>query len=170
MRIWMMAASATLLAGCGESNVYDMPVGEAYAKLANLRVEPSNSGPFGRLHTTTTGSGGRTVTWSASGTFAAHRCVATLSPVETARTRIDLTCGGASPSSGAAAGLETLYTRRAVIEMIDAKLTDRPYDPHRAQGSTAAFWPADDVDHGNIGDATATALEMDREARKEADQ
>jgi hypothetical protein len=168
MRAWTIAATAVLLAGCGEGNVYDMPVADAYAKLANLRVEPSNTGPFGRLDPTTTGSGGRTVTWSASGTFAARRCVATLSPVEPSRTRIDLTCGGASPSSGAAAGLETNQTRKAVIEMIDAKLTGRPYDPRRAQGSTAAFWPADVVDHGNIGDAAAKALEMDREARREA--
>lgn len=168
MRIWTIAAGATLLAGYGEGNVYDMPVADAYAKLANLRVEPSGAGPFGRLATTTTGSGGRTVTWSASGTFAARRCVATLSPVETARTRIDLTCNGGSPSSGAAAGLEINQTRKAVIELIDAKLTDRPYDPRRAQGATAAFWPADVVDHGNIGDAAATALEMDRQARREA--
>jgi hypothetical protein len=168
MRAWTIAATAVLLAGCGNGNVYDMPVADAYAKLANLRVERSNSGPFGMLDTTTTGSGGRTVTWSASGTFATRRCVATLSPVEPARTRIDLTCGGASPSSGALAGIETNYTRRAVIEMIDAKLTDRPYDSRRAQGSTASFWPADVVDHGNIGDAAANALEMDREARREA--
>jgi hypothetical protein len=53
--------------------------------------------------------------------------------------------------------------------MIDAKLTDRPYDPRRAQGSTAAFWPDDVVDHGNLQDATAKALEMDREARGEAE-
>ena len=168
MRNWTIAATAVLLAGCGDGNVYDMPVGDAYAKLANLRVEPSGTGPFGRLATTTTGSGGRTVTWSASGTFAAHRCVATLSPVETARTRIDLTCGGASPSSGAAAGLEINQVRRAVIELIDAKLTGRHYDPRRAQGATAASWPADVVDHGDLRSATATALEMDREARREA--
>lgn len=168
MRAWMIAAGAALLGGCGEGNVYDMPLADAYAKLANLRVTPSNTGPFGRLSTTTTGSGGRTVIWSASGTFASRRCVATLSPVETARTRIDLTCGGASPSSGAAAGLETNHTRKAVIELIDATLTGRPYDPRRAQGSTAAFWPEDVVDHGDIRDASAKAIEMDREARAAA--
>jgi hypothetical protein len=161
----MIVASALLLAACGGGNVYDMPVGDAYAKLANLRVEPSNDGPFGRLHTTTTGSG-RTVTWSASGSMASSRCVATLSPVEPARTRIDLTCSGGGAGSGAAAGLETNQTRKAVIEMIDAKLTGRPYDPRRAQGSTAAFWPDDVVDHGDIGTATANAIEMDREARE----
>jgi hypothetical protein len=165
MKGWMIAASALLLAGCSGGNVYDMPVGEAYAKLANLRVLPSNDGPFGRLNTTTTGSG-RTVTWSASGSMASRRCVATLSPVEPARTRIDLTCNGGGAGSGAAAGLETNQTRKAVIEMIDAKLTDRPYDPRRAQGSTAAFWPDDVVDHGDIGTASANALEMEREMRE----
>lgn len=164
----MIAASATLLAACGGGNVYDLPVGEVYAKLASLRVEPSNDGPFGRLATTTTGSGGRRVVWDASGTFATRRCEATLVPVEAERTRIDLSCGGASPSSGAAAGLETNYTRKAVIEMIDARLGDRPYDPRRARGSTAAFWPDDVVDHGDISDAAAKALEMDREAHREA--
>jgi len=164
MRAWMIAAGALLLASCGEGNVYDMPVGEAYARLANLRVEPSGTGPFGRLNTTTTGSG-RTVTWSASGSMASRRCVATLSPVEPARTRIDLTCSGGGAGSGAAAGLETNQTRKAVIELIDAKLTNRPYDPQRARGSTAAFWPDDVVDHGNLSTATANAIEMDREAR-----
>lgn len=168
MKAWMIAAGTLLLAGCGGGNVYDMPVGEVYAKLANLSVAPSNDGPFGRLATTVTGSGGRRVVWSANGTFATRRCEATLVPVEAERTRIDLSCGGASPSSGAAAGLETNYTRKAVIELIDATLSDRPYDPYRARGSTASFWPDDAVNHGDIGDAAAKALEMDREARREA--
>ncbi|HYJ53221.1 MAG TPA: hypothetical protein VEW04_08610 [Allosphingosinicella sp.] len=162
----LLCAGAALLAGCtSDGNVYAMPVGDVYAKLANFRPEPSGTGPFGRLSTNVTGSGGRQVVWSASGSHGGYRCTATLVPVETEQTRIDLSCGGGGPSSGAAAGLEANMIRKAVIEMIDAKLSDRPYDPQRAQGSTAAFWPADVVDHGDIRDATAKAIEMDREAR-----
>lgn len=163
MRRIVIGGAALLLAGCGDGNVYDMPVSEAYAKLANLRVAPSGTGPFGQLNTTTTGSG-RTVTWSASGSHAALRCVATLVPVEEARTRVDLTCGGAGAGSGAAAGMENNLIRKRVIEMIDAKLSGRPYDPQRANGITASSWPADAAGHGNYGDAVGKAVEMDREA------
>ena len=162
----MLCGGAAMLAGCTtDGNVYDMPVGDVYAKLANYRPEPSGTGPFGRLSTNVTGSGGRRIVWSASGSHGGRRCTATLVPVEESRTRIDLSCGGGGPSSGAAAGLENNMVRKAVIEMIDAKLSGRPYDPQRAQGATASSWPADVIDHGDIMDASAKAIEMDQAAR-----
>jgi hypothetical protein len=167
-RLGSILVLAAALAGCGNGNVYDLPVADVYARLANHRPEPSNTSPFGRLATNVTGSGGRNIVWSASGTFASRRCTATLTPVDAGSTRVDLSCSGGGASEGAAAGLATNQTRKAVIEMIDARLTGREYDPGRAAGSTAAFWPDDVIDHGNLGTATQTALEMDRQMRQQA--
>lgn len=167
MRILLVLGATASLAACGNGNVYDMPVADVYERLANYRPAPANRGPFGRLDTNVTGSGGRTVTWTATGSHARRRCVATLVPVDEARTRIDLSCGGGSPSDGAAAGLATNQSRRAVIEMIDAHLTGRDYDPERAQGATASSWPADEVDHGNLATAQRDALAMEREIRQD---
>ena len=109
----LLCAGAALLAGCTtDGNVYDMPVGDVYARLSNFRPEPSGTGPFGRLNTNVTGSGGRRVVWSASGSHGGYRCTATLVPVEPEQTRIDLSCGGGGPSSGAAAGLEANLIRK----------------------------------------------------------
>jgi len=53
--------------------------------------------------------------------------------------------------------------RNRVIELVDATLNDRPFDPQKADGATAAFWPEDVIDHGNLGTAAAMALEMERQ-------
>lgn len=170
VRLGLILVAAGALAGCGNGNVYDMPVGDVYARLANYRPAPSNTSPFGRLNTTVTGSGGRTIVWSASGSHGGRRCTATLAPEGEGRTRIDLSCQGGGAGEGAAAGLATNLTRKAVIEMIDARLTGRDYDPQRAQGATAAFWPEDVIDHGNLGTATQSAMEMDRQVRRDLQQ
>jgi len=167
LRILLVLGAAALLAGCGDGNVYGMPVADVYARLADYRPAPANRGPFGRLVSNVTGDDdGRTVTWTATGSHARRRCVATLVPLDEARTRIDLTCGGGGAGEGAAAGLAVDYSRRRVIEMIDARLTGRDYDPERAQGATAASWPADAVDHGNLATAQRDALSMERDLRQ----
>jgi hypothetical protein len=59
-------------------------------------------------------------------------------------------------------------TRVRVIELVDATLRDRPFDPKKAaDGSTAAFWPRDVIDHGTIGTAAAKALELERRMAEE---
>ena len=167
MRILLVFGASAMLASCGsDGNVYDMPVADVYARLANYRPEPSNRGPFGRLTTNVTGSGGRSVTWTASGSHASRRCVVSLVPVDEARTQVDLDCGGASPSDGAAAGLALKHTRFRVIEMIDARLRGRDYDPQLAMGATASWWPADEAGQGDLATAQGEALAMERELRQ----
>ena len=165
----MICAGAALVAGCTtDGNVYAMPVGDVYAKLLNFRPQASGTGPFGRLNTNVTGSGGRQVVWSAEREPRRIRCTAHVRSggagadpdrPQLRRRRAEFRRGR---------GVETNMIRKRVIEMIDAKLSDRPYDPQRAQGSTAAFWPDDVIDHGDILDASAKAIEMDREARAAA--
>lgn len=148
----------------GEANVYAMSAGDAYRKLASVKVEPSGTGPFGRLQTTVSGDGGTVVTFTASGSHAHFECTATVAP-EGENARVDASCGGSSPSSGAAAGLEMGLRRKAFIELLDSTLTDRLYNPERARGSTAARWPEDVVDHGDFASAVSEAHKMNAEMR-----
>ena len=60
--------------------------------------------------------------------------------------------------------------RNHVIELVDATLKDRAFDPQKADGATAAFWPKDVVDHGNLATAAAKALEMNREMAEQLRQ
>ena len=61
------------------------------------------------------------------------------------------------------AGLVAKMRRNSVIELVDATLRDRAYDPKRASdGTTASFWPKDVIDHGDLNSAVVQALEMQR--------
>ena len=66
-----------------------------------------------------------------------------LSKVDDTHTRVGVSCKGDSPSDAAA--VERLYgkLRGRVIEMVDATLTGRKFDPSAALGRTAARWPSD---------------------------
>ena len=149
-----------------EADVYAMPISQAYEKLAALKVEPANRGPFGRLDTTVYGTGGDTVTFDASGAHAQVSCTAKLSQVDAGTTRVAASCGGSSPSSGAAAGLEATMRRNRFIELVDATLDGRAYDVQLAQGATAARWPEDVIDHGDFGDAVREAHKMSEEMHR----
>jgi hypothetical protein len=164
LQVVVLFAAAIPLAGCdavvGKPNVYKMPVARAWEKLAAAPTRLSGTGPFGRLEMETDGRRYKTVEWSMKGSQSGALCSASLTPLEAEQTRVDVSCkGGDAP----AAGLYAMITRKRVIEMVDAALKDRPYDPKKAEGSTAAFWPADVIDHGNLGTAAAKALEMDRQ-------
>jgi hypothetical protein len=151
------------------ANVYDMPAEIAYQKLVAAKVEPSGTGPFGRLDTTVSGSGQSTVEFSASGSMAALHCVATIVPEDTGKTRVDASCDGGGAGNGAANGLFLKQIRNGFIELLDATLKDRAYDPERAQGATAARWPEDVIDHGDFNSAVSEAQRMDAEARLAAE-
>jgi hypothetical protein len=138
-------------------------VARAYQKLMAVTIEPSGNGPFVRLETETSGKRNESVEWIATGSHASLRCIASLTPLEAERTRIDVSCNGRSAAAGAMVGLLMKMIRNRVIELVDATLKDRPFDPQKADGATAAFWPADVIDHGNLGTAAAKALEMERQ-------
>jgi hypothetical protein len=175
MRIFVLLAAAMSLAGCdalfGKPNVFKLPVDRAYQKLMAADVKPSGKGPFGRRQIETSGKRNESVEWTVKGSPFGPLCVASLKPQEAEKTRIDVSCTGSALNDGPAAGFYAKQFRNGLIELVDATLKDRPYDPKKAaDGATAAFWPADVIDHGNLATAAAKALEMDRQVAEELRQ
>ena len=128
-------------------------------------IKPSGTGPFGRLDIQTTGKRNELVEWTAKG-HSAPLCFATLKSVDAERTRIDLSC---RMGEGAIAGLQAKLMRNRAIELVDATLTDRPFDPQKAEiAAVAASWPADPATKdANLGTAAAEALEAHRQAAED---
>jgi hypothetical protein len=173
MKVFVLFAAAMSLAGCeaitGTPNVYKMPVARAYHKLMNVAIAPSGKGPFGRMDVDTTGDRNKVVEWTVKGSRAGPLCTASLKPQETEQTRIDVSCNALG--DGAESGLAAKMIRNRVIELVDATLKDRPFDPKKASdGTTAAFWPKDVIDHGNFGTAAAKALEMEQRMAQDLQQ
>ena len=163
--------AALLVAGCGQANLYPMPVEQAYALLRGARVVPGGQGVFGRLETTVSGNGSTAIYWNASGgggTFASATCEANIAPEGEGRSRITAYCGGSSASDGAAGGMVQAMHRKAIIEHIDATLRGRAYDPRRAQGATAGLWPDDPRQaDGSYAAAVGGAMKMERDMKRD---
>jgi hypothetical protein len=169
LKVLVVLAAAMSLAGCealtGKPNVYKMPVARAYQKLMAATIKPSGNGPFHRLEIETSGKPNASVEWTAKGSQDGAICSASLKPLDAEQTRIDISCKG---GEGVTDGLMAKLTRVRVIELVDATLRDRPFDPKKTNdGSTAAFWPKDVIDHGTIGTAAAKALELERRMAEE---
>jgi hypothetical protein len=173
MKIFVAFAAAMSLAGCDalttSADLYKMPVARAYHKLLNAAITPGGKGPFGRLNIETTGERNKLVEWTIKGSRAEPLCTASLKAQDAEQTRIAISC---KPfGDGAGSGIAANLTRIRVIELVDATLKDRPYDPRKADdGSTAASWPKDVIDHGTLGTAAAKALEMDRQMAQDLQQ
>ena len=164
----VLAAGAVYFFGGGQSapDVYAMPVKQAYDTLRAAKIEPSGTGMYFRLATTVSGNGKNKVVFDGSGSHAHHNCEIALKPAEDpAETHVAVTCKGGGAGDGAAAGMVHNMIRNRVIEMVDATLTGREFDPGRAQGLTAARWPGDGVD-GSLGGAMGEALKMEADTRK----
>ena len=152
--------------GRGEANVYSMTPTEVYAALRAAPVEPGGQGVFGRLDTSVSGNGDNAVYWNASGSHAAIRCEANITPEGTDKSRLTAFCGGGGAGSGAAGGMLSAMNRKALIEHIDATLDKRPYDAKLAQGSTASGWPSDARQaDGSLGTAMGGALQMESDMK-----
>jgi hypothetical protein len=167
-KVFVLLAATVSLAGCdalyGKPNVYKLPVARAYQKLMAVVIKPSGTGPFGRMNIETSGKRNQSVDWTIKGQTG-HVCGAILTALDAEQTRIDISCAG---GEGAESGLLAKMMRKGVIELVDATLKDRPFDPKKAaDGATAAFWPADVIDHGNLGTAAAKALAMDRQVAED---
>ncbi len=147
------------------ADVYEMPVSNAYGLLSTATLTEDGKGPYGRLDTSVAGNGSNQIYWSGSGAHASRKCTLQLQPFEgdAARTHVTVDCKGGSMSDGAAAGMAHNMHRNQVIELVDATLTGRAYDPSNV-GEIASRWPGDGVD-GSLGTAMGNAIEMDREMR-----
>lgn len=159
------AVLASLLAGCAEPDEYPLSRKQAYDKLLSARIEPSGDGPFFRLRTTITGNGGSEVTYDALGDMAHRICHMHLTELEPELTKVKVTCEGGGAGEGAAAGMAHNMVRNRVIELVDATLKGRPFNPDLAGGSTAYRWPSDGVD-GSFAGAASQALKQDMEMRR----
>ncbi len=159
-----LLGSLLALSACGKPDVYPLSMAEAYMRLNTVQIEPSGDGVFYGLETSVSGNSVDRVTWSASDAYAAHSCLLGLKKVDVGRTQVTITCEGGSPTSGAA---EHSMVRNRVIEMVDATLTGRKFDPQLADGTTAWRWPGDGGG-GSAANAAAEAIEMDAEMRMEA--
>ncbi len=168
-RIVLMLACIAMLAGCAEPDEYDISRKQAYDKLMTATIESSGNGPFFRLETTIDGNGGTEVVYDASGSMAHHACTMALSEVAPERTKVAVTCQGGGAGDGAAAGMVHNMMRNRVIELVDATLDGRPFDPELAEGSTAYRWPGDGVD-GSIATAAKDALKMEADMKREIAQ
>lgn len=161
-----LAISLLALSGCGKPDVYAVSLHEAYKRLDAAEIEPSGNGVFYTLETSVSGNSADEVTWEAGGPMATYSCSMRLKKVDDTHTHVTVDCKGGSPSSGAAAGMEHTMIRGRVIEMVDAALTGRKFDPALANGVTAARWPGDGVD-GSYAAAVGTALKMDSDTRRD---
>lgn len=178
MKIIGIGLCAAVLAGgiymhgpLAEPNVYAMPADEVYSKLKHADVDPSGTGPFGRLDVAVSGKPGKSVKFSAQGSHAAYYCSAILTAVDASKTRVDATCDGGAASDGAAAGIAMNLRRNAFIELLDSTLTGRAFSPDKGMGSTAARWPADVVERdASYGHAVGEAIKMQAETEKMIDE
>ena len=161
------AALASLLAGCAaEPDEYPLSRKQAYDKLLSARIASSGDGPFFRLRTTITGNVGSEVTYDALGDMAHRICHMHLTELEPQLTKVKVTCEGGGAGEGAAAGMAHNMIRNRVIELVDATLKDRPFNPELAGGATASRWPSDGVD-GSFAGAAGKALKQDAEMHRD---
>lgn len=174
-RVAALLAGPLLLAACGDGNVYDLRTDEAYRKLRDAKVATEGNAIFGRLPTDSSGDGAGTITWRPTGSYSGSFCEANIVPEGEDRSRINAYCGSDSPYGGdAASGISQNMSRMALIEHIDAVLTDRPFNYDKARGLTAGRWPKDPRQaNSSLKHATDEALKMQRETEqmiREAEQ
>ena len=166
MKVVVLFAAAIALAGCDDlvekPYVFKLPAAKAYDKLMAAPVSPV----FGRLAIETKGKKYELVEWTSR---FGSLCNASLKPQGAEKTRVDVSCN--DYGEGAAAGIATTLRRNRLIELVDATLRDRPYDPKKAEdGHMAARWPKDVIDHGTLATAAGKALEMERQMALEMQQ
>lgn len=169
-RLAALVAVPMLLAACdGNGNVYDLKTDEAYRKLRDARVATEGNAIFGRLPTDANGNGAGTVTWRPSGSSVGSFCQVDIMPEGEDKSRLTGFCGSDSPYGGdAGAGMAQNLNRMAMIEHVDAVLTDRPFNHDKARGLTAARWPKDPRQgDASLRHATDEALKMQREMRQQ---
>lgn len=155
------------LAACSseQPNVYALPQADAVARLAAVTVKPSGSAAFGEMALRASKKGTDAIVWDASGNRNKYRCDLVVAPADKGGSRVGISCDGSFPAAGAGAGLVKNALRNRAIELVDATLEDRPFDPQLAEGATARGWPENGADFGSVADAAKQAVEMHEAAR-----
>lgn len=172
MKIVIFGVSAAALVGgwfflspYTPTNVYAMTPADAHAKLMAPIETGGGNGPYDRMTVYPSGDGTGEVQWDTGMKGSGAGCTIIIRPYEGDRSQLEMTCPNVG--EGAAAGLATTLRRNKMIELADATLVGRDYNPDLARGATASKWPKDSVDHGTIFDAQSQALQMDAEMRRD---
>lgn len=155
---------AMLLAGCGAADEYAIPRKEVYLRLARIQMEPSPQAPFGNRPMDVRGNGLNRITFGADEDAPGFGCIADLAEPAPGRTKIKLTCHGAA-GEGASDGMAHSMMRNSLIELIDASIDGRAYQPGYA-AATAAGWPGDGND-GSYAGMVASAIKMDADIKRD---
>jgi len=142
-----------------DADVYPLSREQVYARLD--RPTLPNGAPFQQGSPEISGNGIDRISWSAPG-YAAQSCALKLAALSPKATRVAVSCGHDGDDS--LTSMVTGEERNAVIEAIDANLTDRAFDPSRARGQTAWRWPADPVRHATMAAAVGDNLQQGLEA------
>ena len=163
----MAMAALYFFAVRSPSDVYAMPVDQAYDRLAEADLMPGGRSFYGRLDFSTRGNGRNSISWNGTTSHASRSCEIGLAPWDgdEGKTLVTVTCSGGGIGDGAASGMAHNLFRNAVIEKIDSTLEQRPYDERLARGATASGWPGDGVD-GSLATARDRAIEMSQEAAR----
>lgn len=153
-----IALLGSLLGGCGRANVYDMPPGQVYAKLIEVRPGKPSATKAGGTRRDVYGTPDKSVTWVYDGAHAYYECTAYLTAEGSARTSVNVGCddkhapakfairkalishiaGEVGPLPFADSFNEERYE---YIELVDSTLDGRPYEEVRAR-SQVMGWPS----------------------------
>lgn len=125
-------------------DVYELPIAEVYAKLAAADLGEANKPDFLTLETSNSGNGRDRLYWEKTSSHSYRKCRIDLTEIaeEPNHTHVAIACDTKSGTAGLAKDVTNVVMRAAMIERIDAALTDRPFDADRAT-STASGWPGE---------------------------
>ncbi len=102
-----------------------------YERLAAAPHHVAQDGAFHGNPVNVHGDGLGDLHWDSGG----QACTLKLARLAEASTRVAVACTGVDSASAG-------HLRQRVIELIDATLTGRPFNPQKADGATAYRWPA----------------------------
>jgi hypothetical protein len=153
-----IALFASLLGGCGQANLYDIPPDQAYAKLIALEHGTPAVIEVEGVREAVYGTPGQSVTWVTDSAHSYYECTAYLTSDEPQRTRVNVGCS--DENAPAMLALAKAMTdpvvdeakkrlpvakpfngiRNRYIELVDSTLDGRPFDDARAK-SQVMGWP-----------------------------
>ena len=154
--ICVIALLGSLLAGCGNANVYDLPPDQVYARLIELRQGTPSVVEVKGVRKAVHGTPGQSVTWVTDYAHSYYECTAYLTPEGSTRTSVNVGCSdknapaklavakaiaeAGAAKTGVPVGGSLDGVRNRYIELVDSTLDGRPFDKGRA-GSQVMGWP-----------------------------
>lgn len=110
------------------ANIYAATPQAIFAILDQMDIPAGPQGPLGTLDIAKAAVEAKSISWTGSGANAVIKCTATLVPLDTARTQVDVACDGGAPNADGTAGTASDLARIAMTEQVDSTLRGRPFD------------------------------------------